>query len=274
MPTAATLAEMLGPLRADPARSAVLLDVDGTLAPIVRHASEARVDEATRGLLIEIAQLYGVVACVSGRPAAVARQIVAIGSIAYVGNHGCEFLAPAATEVVLDPEVAPWIEKVRAFAAEGDADALARLRVRREDKGPIAGFHWRGVPDEEAALTAVREIEQRAKDRGFDVHWGRKVLEVRPPLEIDKGRGVVGLLASSAGRRPGAATTDRGLYMGDDETDVDAFRGLREAVGAAAAVCVGVLSDETPAALERQADVMVDGSAGVREVLLGLLPDR
>src|SRR5690349_14732677 len=63
----ARLADALSPLRSDPSRSAVLLDVDGTLAPIVRYAEEAHVPEGTRSLLIELARRYAVVACVSGR---------------------------------------------------------------------------------------------------------------------------------------------------------------------------------------------------------------
>lgn len=256
---------MLGPLRADPVRSAILLDVDGTLAPIVRNASEAHVPEATRGLLIEIAGCYGVVACVSGRPASVARGIVGIGSIAYVGNHGCELLAPGATDSVLDPLIAEWQDRVQAFVASLDTSELNRRRVRGEDKGPIHGFHWRGAPDEAAALAAVQEIERRAMAEGLDVHWGRKVLEVRPPLPIDKGSGVVALLSAAAGKQ-----LAHGLYMGDDATDIDAFRGLRTVLGERA-VCVGVSSEETPAELERAADLMVDGAVGVREVLQGLL---
>src|SRR5580704_7142136 len=105
---AATLVEALEPVRADPARSAVLLDIDGTLAPIVRHAADAHVPEATRSLLIEISRRYGLVACVSGRPATTARQIVAIGTIAYIGNHGGEILRPRATRPEVDPELAQW----------------------------------------------------------------------------------------------------------------------------------------------------------------------
>ena len=95
MSPAATLVEALEPLRSDPPHAAVLLDIDGTLAPIVRHAADAHVPEATRTLLIEIAKRYRMVGCVSGRRAATARQIVAIGSIAYVGSHGGELCAPA-----------------------------------------------------------------------------------------------------------------------------------------------------------------------------------
>ena len=116
MSAAATLSETLQPLRADPARAGVLLDVDGTLAPIVRHADDAAVPEPTRALLIQVARRYGCVACVSGRQASVARQIVSIGSIAYIGNHGVELLRPGGTEVELDREVAAWEGRIRRFA--------------------------------------------------------------------------------------------------------------------------------------------------------------
>src|ERR1700676_5680577 len=114
---AATLVETVEPTRSAPTRAAVLLDIDGTLAPIVRHAADAHVPEATRSLLIEISKRYRIVGCVSGRRAATARQIVAIGTIAYIGNHGGELLRPGATRPEGDPEVAAWTARVREFAA-------------------------------------------------------------------------------------------------------------------------------------------------------------
>src|SRR3954466_14819229 len=96
-PPTATLDEATAPLRADPSRAAVLLDVDGTLAPIVQHADDAHMPETTRRPLIEVAKRYGVVACVSGRRASDARRIVSLGSIAYLGAHGTEVLKPGAT---------------------------------------------------------------------------------------------------------------------------------------------------------------------------------
>src|SRR4051812_35795829 len=99
---AAVLVEALDPIRSDPGRSAILLDIDGALAPIVRHAADAHVPQATRTLLIEIARRYRIVGCVSGRRASSARQIVSIGTIAYVGNHGGELLRPGATRPEVD----------------------------------------------------------------------------------------------------------------------------------------------------------------------------
>jgi trehalose 6-phosphate phosphatase len=263
---AATLVEALEPVRADPTRAAVLLDIDGTLAPIVRHAADAHVPEATRTLLIEIAGRYGLVGCVSGRRASTARQIVAIGTIAYVGNHGGELLRPRATRAEVDPELIAWTARVRDFAQRAMTAERQRLRVRSEDKDTIAAFHWRGAPDEKAAAGAVAEIAEQAQGEGFVVHWGRKVLEVRPPVRLDKGLGVAALLRGS----PVTAA----LYVGDDSTDVDAFRGLRGMVESgrlSASLCAAVSSDEAPAELAQEADLVVEGTRGVRELLEALL---
>jgi len=263
---ALTLAEALEVVRANPSRSAILLDVDGTLAPIVRHADDAHVPEVTRTHLIAVSRRYALVACVSGRRAATARRMVSIGSIAYVGNHGGEILPPGGTVPEVDSEFARAGERVRAFRDKVLDEELHRLRVRAEDKDQIAAFHWRGAPDEEAAEAAVRRIAERAEAEGLVVHWGRKVLEVRPTVQVDKGRGVRRLLRE--------ADVDAAVYVGDDTTDLDAFRGLRALVEEGrlgTAVCVGVRSDETPPELEQEADLLVDGPAGVRGMLEALL---
>jgi trehalose 6-phosphate phosphatase len=265
VPLHAPIADAVEPLRGDPARSAILLDVDGTLAPIVRHADDAHVPEPTRAPLIEIAKRYGLVACISGRRAATARRIVALGSITYVGNHGAELLRGGSTSVELDPEMAACAERVQRFAAKAFTGDLGRLRVRAEDKDAIAAFHWRGAPDEEAAAAAVRKVAAAAQRDGFSIHWGRKVLEVRPPVEMHKGKGVERLLRG--------AGIDTALYVGDDNTDLDAFRALRELAAAGEiqqAICVGVRDEETPSEVESEADVLVDGPLGVRALLEAL----
>ena len=145
-------------------------------------------------------------------------------------------------------------------------EELTRLRVRLEDKEAIAALHWRGVPDEEGAERAIRAVAERAEAAGYKTHWGRKVLEIRPPVRIDKGAGIVGLLRDS--------DLAAAIYVGDDRTDLDAFRGLDELVEIGrlgTAIRVGVRSDEGPAELEEEADAMVDGTDGVRELLRALL---
>ena len=267
--SSALLTAALAPLRANPARTAILLDIDGTLAPIVENAADATVPESTRLLLIEVAKRYGVVACVSGRRASEARAMVAIGTISYLGSHGSELLRAGWTEAALDPEVESWAQRIREFARDADTADLRRRRVRVEDKGAIVAFHWRGAPDEDAARGIVDTLAARAEATGLWTHWGRKVLEVRPPIKIDKGRGITSFLDG--------VDVDAALYAGDDTTDLDGFRALyrlQEEGKLAQALRIGVSSDEGPSELASEADLLVDGTDGVRAMLAALVADE
>jgi trehalose 6-phosphate phosphatase len=258
----ALLSEALAPLRGAADRAAVLLDIDGTLAPIVEHAADASVPEVTRQLLIAIVKRYRMVACVSGRRASEARAMVSIGAITYLGSHGAELLRAGWTEAVVDPSLDDWARRIHGFGHDADTPDLRRRRVRIEDKGAIVAFHWRGAPDEPAARSAIDAIAAKAEAAGLRTHWGRKVLEVRPPVRIDKGAGVTSLLKDA-----GVAAA---LYVGDDVTDLDAFRALQTLAQRGElehAIRVGVRSDDGPDEIEREADIIVDGTHGVQELL-------
>jgi trehalose 6-phosphate phosphatase len=262
------LAESLKPLRADPARAAIFCDIDGTLAPIVERADDAHVKEETSVLLGRLGRRYGCVACISGRSAAEARRIVGVGSIAYAGSHGAELLEPGSQTPHLIAAFKSWERRVREFANDRDTPDLRLLRIRIEDKGPISAFHWRGAADEDAARTHLEGVAQLAEAAGLATHWGRKVLEVRPPVPIDKGQAVRDLVLGSA--------TRTAVFGGDDATDLDAFDALDALVAEErldAAVRVGVRSDEGPAAIVERADVVVDGVAGFTLVLSVLAED-
>lgn len=266
MTQALALADALAPLRDDPSRAAVLFDVDGTLAPIVRHADQAQVPEGTRTLLAEVARRYRVVACVSGRRASDARSMVSIGTITYLGTHGTELLRAGWPEPELQPEIAEWVERIQAFGRTVETPELRNLRVRREDKGAIVAFHWRGATREDDARAAIEDVAARAEDEGLATHWGRKVLEVRPPVRMDKGVGIAAFLAD--------VDVDTALYAGDDATDLDAFRALTELRDEGRlrhVVRVGVVSDEGPSGIADGADVTVEGTDGVRSLLEALL---
>jgi trehalose 6-phosphate phosphatase len=264
--TSAVFEEALGPLRANPSGAAILLDLDGTLAPIAPQPADARVPEHVRQLLIDVARRYGTVACVTGRRASEARAMVGVGTISYLGSHGAELLRAGWTEPVLDPRLADWSRRIQEFGRREDAGELRLRRIRMEDKGAILAFHWRGAPDEEAARAAIDAVATRATSAGFSTHWGRKVLEVRPPVQFDKGMGVASLLEDSG--------AEAALYAGDDRTDLDAFRAiarLAEEGRLSKAVRVGVSSEEGPEEILAEADVVVDGPEGVTELLRGLV---
>lgn len=195
--------------------------------------------------------------------------MVSIGTITYLGTHGAELLQAGWTEAVLDPELEPWLGPIREFARVNDNAELRRARVRLEDKGAILAFHWRAATDEAAAADAVQKLVDRAQGEGLATHWGRKVLEVRPPVRIDKGDGITRLI-----RRTGVRNA---MYAGDDLTDLDAFRALTELSESGEldyVLRVGVASTEGPAELTSAADLVVDGTEGMRTLLTSLVAEQ
>jgi trehalose 6-phosphate phosphatase len=262
------LAESLRPLRDDPERAAIFCDIDGTLAPIVQRPDEAHVKEEVSRLLGRLGRRYGCVACVSGRSAAEARRLVGVGSIAYAGSHGAELLEPGSNTSHVIPAFKNWEGRVRRFARDQDTAQLRTLRIRIEDKGPISAFHWRGVRDEDAARAHLEDLARRAEAAGLATHWGRKVLELRPPVPIGKGHAVRDLV--------GRARATVALFGGDDVTDLDAFDALDGLIAEgelAAAVRVGVRSDEGPEGIVERADLVVEGVGGFTRVLAALAED-
>src|SRR3954454_11978966 len=144
--------------------------------------------------------------------------MVGVGGIAYAGAHGAELLLPGQGQAELVPAFATWADRVRAFALGKDSPELRMMRVRIEDKRAIFAFHWRGARDEAAALAAVEGIAAEAESAGLLTHWGRKVLEIRPPVPIDKGQAVRELLRRTPVRSS--------VFGGDDATDLDAYNVL------------------------------------------------
>ena len=264
-PTAETLAQALGPLTGAPDRAGLFFDVDGTLAPIVGRPEDAHVAEKSSRLLGALARRYAAVACISGRSATEARRLVGVGGIAYAGAHGAELLEPGATRPTIMPAFESWAQRVRDFVAERDDRSLRALRIRIEDKGPISAFHWRGAPDEEAARTRLDGIAREAEAAGLWTHWGRKVLEIRPPVPVNKGLAVGELVRRS--------NVHAALFAGDDVTDLDAFDALDSLAAEGrleATVKVGIRSDEGPASIVERADLVVDGVSEFGPVLEAL----
>jgi trehalose 6-phosphate phosphatase len=258
--------QLIAPLRAAPAGSAVLLDVDGTLAPIVAEPGMAAVPDGTRAVLIELKSRYGLLACVSGRRAEDARRVVGVDSLEYIGNHGLERLRAGAANAEVSAALDRYRDLIRAFATDAYSPELRQAGVALEDKDSIWSFHWRRSSDERSARGALERVAAAATSQGFSTHWGRKVLEVRPPLRFDKGSALASLLKE--GRFVSA------LYAGDDVTDLDAFRELRELLRRGElehVVCVGVRSDEGPAEVTEEADLIVEGPSGVEGLLEALL---
>ena len=183
--------------------------------------------------------------CISGRSGEDAERLVGVDGLRYVGNHGLE----------LHPDAEAAREGLDVFRA------AAEPRWPLEDKGLSLTLHFREAADEEMARATLEALAAEARARGLDARWGRKVLEIRPDLDADKGTAVAELLAG--------VDAQHAMYAGDDTTDVDAFRALRRA-GLDTALCVAVDSAEAPAELLAESDVVVRDTAELSSALVEL----
>jgi trehalose 6-phosphate phosphatase len=231
--------DLIDRLAEDPAQAGLFFDVDGVLAPIVAQPQDARVPDETGAELQRLNDRYALVACISGRAGDEALRIVGVPELVYVGNHGLE----------LDEEAVEWGGRVQQFLAEVGWPAT-------ENKGLSASLHYRGAQDEEAARSTLEHVKLRAEDQGFVARFGRKVLEVLPPLDVHKGTAVRQLL--------GERNLRRALYAGDDTTDLDGFRALD---GLDLSVRIAVVSEEGPAELREVADLTLGGPEEVPDLL-------
>ena len=205
--------------RLDASPFALLLDIDGTLAPIAPSPSLAQVPAATRFVLERLAQLPGVsMALVSGRGVLDAARVAGVPGAWVIGNHGHE---------LMDPEGTVTVRADAAIHEPAMAEAVRQLVSIEMTEGAILenkrwtlSVHYRNVTAGVAALKSrVRSV---AASLGLRVTEGKKVMEVRPPIDVDKGTAVLEFAL-----RCGALTGGAALYAGDDRTDEDAFRALR-----------------------------------------------
>jgi trehalose 6-phosphate phosphatase len=200
-------------------RVAVFLDYDGTLTPIVERPEDALLPTETRTAIERLAVLAPV-AIVSGRDLSDVRRMVGVDGIAYAGSHGFDVVLPDGSAHRRGTEFLPALEA-------GERDLRARLGLipgaRIEAKTFAIAVHVRQVskelvPNVEAAVAEVAAADPRLRRTG-----GKKVFEIRPAVGWDKGKALLWLL-EVLGLGPDVLP----VYIGDDETDEDAFRAVRE----------------------------------------------
>ena len=224
-------------------------DVDGTLCRIVDRPDQARVPARARESLETLADHLALVACITGRPSPVAREMVGARKITYFGNHGLRYIKPGMDRptVVIEGEEAARAKK---FIRENDNPFWVTSKIRIEDKGPIQALHWRGAGQRTEEV--IRGIADHAQAAGLATHWGRKVLELRPPGMEGKAGAVDELLDGT--------DIDTVVFAGDDRTDQEAAQRLRKLADDGALknlIIVAIDSDEGPPELIEMADLVV-----------------
>lgn len=202
---------------------ALLLDYDGTLAPIAEHPDLAVIPTETKKVLERLANVSTVnIAIISGRGLDNVKEMVGVSNITYAGNHGLEILHPDGTRFV-HPVPSEYESQLR--------NLLQALQERCchdgawiENKGVIFTYHYREVPNDKRneLVTEAKAIFQKF---GFKPSEAKCAIEARPPVKWDKGRASIYILRSLYGLdwQDGV----RVLFAGDDNTDEDAMRALK-----------------------------------------------
>ncbi len=236
----------------------LLLDIDGTLTPIAPTPAEAVVSPHARHLLDELTRTDGVhVAVVTGRSVADARRLVGVEGSWYVGNHGLEVAAPG------EPPTVP--DAVAQFAHPVDVAAARLAQMVRSVPGTILenkvwtlSVHYRLAERDSVPELGLR-VRRVARELGLDVTGGKEVLELRPPVRINKGTAAIDLAHRLGALDHGASI----LCAGDDETDEDMLRAVRERARASVTVAVEPVLHARPTS----AEFFVDSPAAMLELL-------
>jgi trehalose 6-phosphate phosphatase len=164
------------------------------------------------------------------------------------------------------PEALPYLEKVEELERRAQEE-LGPLGAFVEEKGITASVHYRNAPPE-VGERSVEFVKREGERLGLRITVGRGVVEARPPIRADKGTAVRALVEEYG--------PERAMFIGDDTTDLDAFRELeklREEGALKEVLRVGVASEEGPPEITSEADIVVDGVEGVGEVLRALLEE-
>jgi trehalose-phosphatase len=241
----------------------LLLDVDGTLAPIAERPEYASVSPAVQRTLTELTTLPDThVAIVSGRAARDARRLVGVRDVWVIGNHGVEVARPNAPPEVPD-DVAEYAGRVASAVDRCAALADTTPGVIVEDKRWTLSVHYR-LADPAIVPSLSAHVADIARQLGLRVSVGKEVLELRPPIDVNKGTASIAL-AETVGALSDAASL---FFAGDDLTDEDAFRALRQANPLAITVHVG---DD---AAGTSAEFRVPDSEAVRALLEAIVDLR
>ncbi len=246
----------------------LLTDIDGTISAIAPTPEAATLLPGMARLLARASASFDVVVAVSGRAAPDALKMVGLPELIYVGNHGLEWIDPRASGAVrVLPTAQPYAGAIAAVLdtiERAIAPSLPGVRIER--KGVTGSVHYRGASDPDAAERAILDAARPLAERhGLRVTQGKMVVELRPPLMVDKGT-TVERLTREFGLR-GA------IYLGDDRTDCDAFRALRRLneISACLGIAVGVAHDEAPACLITDTDIVLPSIDDVPRLLRRLL---
>ena len=240
-----------------------MTDVDGTISKTAPTPNEAKISPVFRDYLSLLTRKYAMVAAISGRSVINMRTMINIDSMVYVGNHGLEKWVGGALKQIKDAH--SYVKLITTVQAELSS-AINDPFITLENKGITLSIHYRLHPDHSEAKRIISTALQNSrKVNNLRIVPGRRSVSILPLVAANKGTSITELI-----REYGLYG---GLYMGDDVTDIDAFRAIRTASRNShfKGIAIGIISDEMPDTLESETDLTLNGVDDVERFLKWLL---
>jgi trehalose 6-phosphate phosphatase len=238
-------------------RVGLVTDFDGTVSLIAPTPDAAELTSKNRDLLYHLTDQLALVAAVSGRAVDDLHAKVALPGVIYIGNHGLERWQKGWIDVL--PAALSYRGKLRRAIEQITPHMQPGMIL--QDKRITVALHYRQTPDPDATREQLRPlVEQIARDNGLRFIQGKRVMEVLPDLRVHKGSALNFLVEDYA--------LDAAVFLGDDVTDADALKAARDLRSTGKyTLGIGVESEETPASVQLNADLLVPGVAGVEAFL-------
>ena len=237
----------------------LITDVDGTISPSAPTPQQAEVTPLCRQYLSVLCNHLALVAAISGRPAAEAKNMINIDGMVYIGNHGLERWSEGHSEFTQD---AQDYSRVIKAAIEELTPLLSMKGISIDNKRVTATIHYRLCHDPQSAERHIlATIENSPHARSLRAIQERMAIDLIPPVNVNKGTATLDLIQEYNLRG--------GVYLGDDLTDVDAFRAIHAACRDLdfQGFAIGIISQEMPEKLTDEADFTLNGVDDVERFL-------
>ncbi len=237
--------------------TAIITDIDGTISEIASTPQEAVVTPAMHDILIKLRDKFGLLAVISGRSVKDAQTMVGVEDILYVGNHGLEYSFGGDYSTIKD--IKQYLPSIKESAGQLNRELCDIEGILFEDKEICYSIHYRGCPEGDLIRDKIINcLKKYPSSENIQIKEGRKVVELKPPLDYDKGIIIQQIIEEHELKKV--------IYLGDDITDFDAFTKLNELEKSKPLLngSIVVLSSEIPSYVKNSASFFV---CNVNEVL-------
>ncbi len=243
----------------------IVTDIDGTISSIKTLPHQAVIKNNMKGTLNNIQQKFKLLSIITGRSLKDALEMINIEGILYIGNHGMEYQRN--NEIVTDKKTLKYIPKINELYKKLKNESnLKQHGIILENKNACITIHYRTAQDTQSARkTILKTLKNIQTTEGLQIKEGRKIIEVRPPIGNDKGKIINKIVKNYEAKKL--------IYLGDDITDVDAFREISKLSTEKNIEGTSILvrSDETPEFVKKSAEYYVNSVDEVEIFLNWLL---